>query len=170
MNIRYEFHRSWEKVAEILGIVLVAASLAGCATGVAKLKPVPITLVIKAEGEAPNWTVRVFVVPLESGTIVDESDPRVRTKAEDVLRNGPGLGGKEFLLTREGKTYASRDKAQWNDWIKTHHANHLVVVADLPNIGGNVQRWVVVPLDKNRYSTERRTVVMIGQTRVERQK
>jgi hypothetical protein len=161
----------------IASAVAILLSLPGCVIGTGRqINPIPLTLEIQATGEAAKFTIPVYVAPFTAQNVIKGNDRQVLPRANEILEAGRtdelGPGVRRFIVTNEVTVFhRTKDKQQWNSWIKVDHANHLLVVADLPMIYGasEADRYQVVPLDKAQWKhlgREKRVRIEVSEKKV----
>jgi len=127
--------------------------LAGGCKSAPKPKPVPYTLVVKADQNLKDMAVSVDVVGIKASEKEDferysvtkywqPSDPLRRDANKRSFRFGAG-GKAEFTLPPTDPV--------WNDWIKKGGVRYLVVIADLPGVDDDRSRRKIIDLDRNNW-------------------
>ncbi len=130
--------------------VLLAATLivfSGCKSGPPKPSPVKLGLQIQTSERAASLTIPVYIGAANQTYDKSWMEENVDQLLERI-RTTHSIDVKSFELTPGGTNITKQDP-KWDIWLRQKHADHLVVVADLPkSFGGESHRRVQIPLDK----------------------
>jgi hypothetical protein len=156
--------------SEALRIGIVAVILAavfiiqGCSTNPRAPRLRPVSLFIIPAGQALPLKIPVWVGPARNPPLKETVGQDYRLRREGVddlleqLRSNKRAEFIKVILKPDGGMVVNRsDDHIWYTWLTAMHADHLLVIADLPlSYGGKDKGGVAVPLDSRLWRQLRR--------------